>query len=525
MNNQKRSLSAASIVSMIGAMLFAIAAACMIFLPTISVSKIPSENEKYTGVFISPYSVINASLTSSSINNLNDIKDKVGNSSVMDVSIIGTSGKSFMDNKKELDKSFEQAQGGSEKSELYDTFKKAYDNNNFQVIFASVAFFGVIACALFVVLGKALQMTNGGRILGVVFSLIGTFIALGYLIFTLINMGELNKFFENMGLRGYKDRVSIGAGPILMASFAAVSFIFCLIGNGKSAYKLAPPPANIYNPNSTYNGYNDGFNTNNTAQPPVQPQQPYNSYNPGGYAQPQNPYAPPVQQQNPYAVPVQPQNPYAYPVQPQPARPVSGEGTIPLSQINKGSGVSGEGTIPLNQINKGSGVSGEGTIPLNQINKSSGMSGEGTVPLNRVHSQSGEETVPLNRVRSQSGEGTIPLNMVGTVQKNTVAGTLKCIKGDFPAMSVDLKSDEKIIIGRDPSACSVIVGADRSDVSRTHCSVWYDPIKDSFKIKDTSSNGTFVNGQKLPKDQTVQIPDNSVISLGNGDNQFKIIKN
>ncbi len=153
------------------------------------------------------------------------------------------------------------------------------------------------------------------------------------------------------------------------------------------------------------------------------------------------------------------------------------------------------------------------------------MSGESTVSLDHVRRQSGEATVPLSRVHSMSGEGTIPLSQVGTVRANKAPGTLKCIKGDYPSLSVDLKPNEKVVIGRDPASCSVIVGADKSDVSRTHCSIWYDPVKDAFKIKDTSSNGTFVNGQKLPKDQHVQIPDDSVISLGNGDNQFKIVRN
>ena len=53
---------------------------------------------------------------------------------------------------------------------------------------------------------------------------------------------------------------------------------------------------------------------------------------------------------------------------------------------------------------------------------------------------------------------------------------------------------------------------------------WYDPEKDAFKVMDTSSNGTFIGGQKLPKDQKVQVPDNTIISLGGGENQFILRK-
>ena len=57
-----------------------------------------------------------------------------------------------------------------------------------------------------------------------------------------------------------------------------------------------------------------------------------------------------------------------------------------------------------------------------------------------------------------------------------------------------------------------------------HCSVWFDPEKDAFKVMDTSSNGTFVGGQRLPRDKKVQVPDNTIISLGGGENQFILRK-
>lgn len=39
-----------------------------------------------------------------------------------------------------------------------------------------------------------------------------------------------------------------------------------------------------------------------------------------------------------------------------------------------------------------------------------------------------------------------------------------------------------------------------------------------------SSNGTYVNGQQMVKDQETSLPVGTVISLGNGENQFRLKK-
>ena len=80
------------------------------------------------------------------------------------------------------------------------------------------------------------------------------------------------------------------------------------------------------------------------------------------------------------------------------------------------------------------------------------------------------------------------------------------------------------MIGRDPQSCNIVLSSEKKDISRTHCSVKYDPYTDSFKVIDMSSNGTFVNGQRLIKDQEMQLKAGTVISLGSGENQFRLKK-
>lgn len=105
-----------------------------------------------------------------------------------------------------------------------------------------------------------------------------------------------------------------------------------------------------------------------------------------------------------------------------------------------------------------------------------------------------------------------------TVQEGGLVG----ISGDYQGADIPMRSGEKILIGRDASVCNLVIGAETKDISRTHCSVKYDAYINCYKVIDMSSNGTFVNGQQLPKNQEAQLPAGTIISLGKGANKFKL---
>ncbi len=103
-------------------------------------------------------------------------------------------------------------------------------------------------------------------------------------------------------------------------------------------------------------------------------------------------------------------------------------------------------------------------------------------------------------------------------------GALEGIRGDYASAVINMKPGEKLIIGRDPTCCNIVISSEKRDISRTHCSVKYDPYTDSFKVIDMSSNGTYVNGTRLVRDQETQFPAGTIISLGSGENQFRLKK-
>lgn len=77
-----------------------------------------------------------------------------------------------------------------------------------------------------------------------------------------------------------------------------------------------------------------------------------------------------------------------------------------------------------------------------------------------------------------------------------------------------------LVIGRDPSRCTVAFPIDTSGVSGAHCSVAWDGT--AFTVADLgSSYGTFVDGAKVegtPKDARA----GAVVTLGSDENAFRL---
>lgn len=372
----KKKLSGAAIVSMIFGMAFAIAAACMAFLPVFS-----------------------------------DV-----NGTTMDMSLLNEQARGMLE---QCTKAFENLSRYTNEAQFQITVLFV------QIITATVVFFGNIVVAVMVLLGKALNFKKGGRVLALIFSVLGVLMSGFYLVWTIVYCGQ------------YKSQ--IGIGPILMASFSFLSFIFCCIAVGNKAALKTVGGAPAYDPNSYYAPQNNAP-VNPYTNPAPQPVQPQNM----GYVDAHQAFAP----QPPVMQPPVTQPPFSQPPMVQP----------PVPQV---------------------------------VEQPSNM-----------HIQ-----------RQPEEHSTIAQN-----------GAIEGVSGDYAGAVINLKPGEKIVIGRDAASCNIILSAERKDISRKHCSVKYDSYTDSFKVIDMSSNGTYVNGQQMVKDQETSLPVGTVISLGNGENQFRLKK-
>ena len=59
-------------------------------------------------------------------------------------------------------------------------------------------------------------------------------------------------------------------------------------------------------------------------------------------------------------------------------------------------------------------------------------------------------------------------------------------------------------------------------VSGLHCSVRYNAQRNTYIVKDHSSNGTYVNGLKLPKETEMEYPAGTTLVLADGSNKITL---
>lgn len=113
----------------------------------------------------------------------------------------------------------------------------------------------------------------------------------------------------------------------------------------------------------------------------------------------------------------------------------------------------------------------------------------------------------------------VPGKDVTALAQGRIIFTSGCCAGyDIP-----LNPGAKIVIGKDPSQCSIIIDKSYTKVSRTHCSVEYDSLNDVYMVTDMSTNGTkIVGGPKLQRGTPSYLSRGTVINLAGTDNTFRL---
>ena len=97
-------------------------------------------------------------------------------------------------------------------------------------------------------------------------------------------------------------------------------------------------------------------------------------------------------------------------------------------------------------------------------------------------------------------------------------GNIRCLKGGYEGAVFRLKSGEQLRVGRSTHTNQLIL--QDADISRSHCVIEYED--NLYYVTDMSSYGsTFLNGtMQLRKGVRTPCPLGSVLTLGNGSNQF-----
>ena len=72
----------------------------------------------------------------------------------------------------------------------------------------------------------------------------------------------------------------------------------------------------------------------------------------------------------------------------------------------------------------------------------------------------------------------------------------------------------RLYVGRDPQSCQVVFPAAAHEVSAVHACFDWEPALARLSLSDLSSNGTWVNGQRLPKGQARLLAGGDRVDLG-----------
>ena len=101
-----------------------------------------------------------------------------------------------------------------------------------------------------------------------------------------------------------------------------------------------------------------------------------------------------------------------------------------------------------------------------------------------------------------------------------VSAMIYGIKGEYAGAEAAVGNG--IVIGRDPAACQLVLNKDK--VSRRHCKIAYNPANNTYVVTDYSSNGTYIAGKAMQKNQPTEIPAGTMIQLGKDGDIFRLGK-
>ena len=95
------------------------------------------------------------------------------------------------------------------------------------------------------------------------------------------------------------------------------------------------------------------------------------------------------------------------------------------------------------------------------------------------------------------------------------------VSGDNAGTTVDIPLDRGLVVGRTRNYAQVIFEQDEF-ISKKHCEVYYDSIEDALYVTDYSTNGTWVNGYRLNRNQVYAVEKGSMVVLANQKCSFKV---
>lgn len=106
--------------------------------------------------------------------------------------------------------------------------------------------------------------------------------------------------------------------------------------------------------------------------------------------------------------------------------------------------------------------------------------------------------------------------MQETITPPRVSGPISAmvLRLAFPAGNVEVPAGTSVVLGRDPAESLVAAAfAGCENVSRRHATITVDDLGHATIRDENSTNGTFVNGDRLPPGAEIRLIDGDVVRL------------
>lgn len=124
-----------------------------------------------------------------------------------------------------------------------------------------------------------------------------------------------------------------------------------------------------------------------------------------------------------------------------------------------------------------------------------------------------EDSIPDAFAQGQA-ESDMPREEPITEDAVPKVGVIRVTSGSMQGFCVPINDGETLRLGRDGKTSNLVFSNDYKNVSRCHCSVTYDGVRDSYSVVDWSSNGVYyANRKRLPARIDVEVCSNTALLL------------
>lgn len=99
---------------------------------------------------------------------------------------------------------------------------------------------------------------------------------------------------------------------------------------------------------------------------------------------------------------------------------------------------------------------------------------------------------------------------------------IQFLSGEFTGTSIPVTPGKDITIGRDSNRANVVTSSANTTISGLHCRIRYDEQNGKYIVIDYSTNGTYLNNEKLTPERVNYALQGSLVTLADGAMIFKL---